>query len=184
MKTDPFKSCGFYWVFHICWHIECSTFTASSFRIGNCSTGIPSPPLAMCIVIIPKYLLDFAFQDVWLLVGDHTIMVIWVMIFFAQFCVFFPPLLNIFCFFRSIPFLSFIVPIFSWKVLLVSLIFLKRSLVFSIILFPLFLCIDHWGRLPYLSFLFLWNSAFRCVYLSFSPCLSHLFFSQLFVRPP
>ena len=28
-----------------CWHIECSTFTASSFRIWNSSTGIPSPPL-------------------------------------------------------------------------------------------------------------------------------------------
>ena len=28
--------------FPICWHIECSTFTASSFRIWNSSTGIPS----------------------------------------------------------------------------------------------------------------------------------------------
>ena len=26
------------WVFQICWHIECSTFTASSFRIWNSST--------------------------------------------------------------------------------------------------------------------------------------------------
>ena len=31
MKTDLFKSCGLCWVFQICWHIECSTFTASSF---------------------------------------------------------------------------------------------------------------------------------------------------------
>ena len=30
---------------------ECSTFTASSFRIWNSSTGIPSPPLALFIVI-------------------------------------------------------------------------------------------------------------------------------------
>ena len=46
--------------------------------------------------------------------SDHTIMIIWVMkTFFVQFfCVFLPPLLNIFCF-RSIPFLSFIVPIFA-----------------------------------------------------------------------
>ena len=36
---------------------------------------------------------------------------------------------------RSIPFLSFIVPIFAWNVPLVSLIFLKRSLVFPILLF-------------------------------------------------
>ena len=28
------------------------------------------------------------------------------------------------------------------------------------------------------------NSAFRCLYLSFLPCFSLLFFSQLFVRPP
>ena len=33
MKTDLFQSCGHCWVFSICWHIECSTFTASSFRI-------------------------------------------------------------------------------------------------------------------------------------------------------
>ena len=32
MKTDLFQSCGHCWVFQICWHIECSTFTASSFR--------------------------------------------------------------------------------------------------------------------------------------------------------
>ena len=33
MKSDLFQSCGHCWVFQICWHIECSTFTASSFRI-------------------------------------------------------------------------------------------------------------------------------------------------------
>jgi len=27
MKTDLFQSCGHCWVFQICWHIECSTFT-------------------------------------------------------------------------------------------------------------------------------------------------------------
>ena len=32
MKTDLFQSCGHCGVFQICWHIECSTFTASSFR--------------------------------------------------------------------------------------------------------------------------------------------------------
>ena len=43
MKTDLFQSCGHCWVFQICWRIECSTFTASSFRIWNSSSGIPSP---------------------------------------------------------------------------------------------------------------------------------------------
>ena len=28
MKTDLFQSCGHCWVFQICWHTECSTFTA------------------------------------------------------------------------------------------------------------------------------------------------------------
>ena len=42
------------WVFQIFWHIECSTFTASSFRIWNSSTGIPSPPLALFVVMLPK----------------------------------------------------------------------------------------------------------------------------------
>ena len=50
MKTDLFQSCGYCWIFQICWHIECSTFTTSSFRIWNRSTGIPSPPLALFIV--------------------------------------------------------------------------------------------------------------------------------------
>jgi len=54
MKTDLFQSCGHCWVFQICWHIECSTFTASSFRIWDSSTGIPSPPLALFIVMLPK----------------------------------------------------------------------------------------------------------------------------------
>ena len=54
MKTDLFQSCGHCWVFQICWHIECSTFTASSFRIWNSSTGIPSPLLALFIVMLLK----------------------------------------------------------------------------------------------------------------------------------
>ena len=49
-----FQSCGHCWVFQIFWHNECSTFTASSFRIWNSSTGIPSPPLALFIVMLSK----------------------------------------------------------------------------------------------------------------------------------
>ena len=54
MKTDLVQSCGHCWVFQICWHIEWSTFTASSFRIWNSSTGISSPPLALFIVMLSK----------------------------------------------------------------------------------------------------------------------------------
>ena len=53
MKTDLFQSCGHSWVFQICWHIECSTSTALSFRIWNSQAGIPSPPLALVIVKFP-----------------------------------------------------------------------------------------------------------------------------------
>ena len=37
-----------------CWHIECSILTVSSFRIWNSSPGIPSPPLALFLVMLPK----------------------------------------------------------------------------------------------------------------------------------
>ena len=54
MKTDLFQSCDHSWVFQICWHIECSTFIASSFRIWKSSTGIPSPPLALFVAMLSK----------------------------------------------------------------------------------------------------------------------------------
>ena len=54
MKTDLFQSCGHCWIFHICWHIEGSTWTASSLNIWNSLAGIPSPLLALLLVIIPK----------------------------------------------------------------------------------------------------------------------------------
>ena len=50
----PFLFCGQCWLFQICWCIECSTFTASSFRTWNSSTGIPSCPLALFILLLPK----------------------------------------------------------------------------------------------------------------------------------
>ena len=52
MKTDLFQSCGHYWVFQICWHIECTTLTSYSLRIWNSSTGIPSSLLALFIVML------------------------------------------------------------------------------------------------------------------------------------
>ena len=82
----------------------------------------------------------------------------------------------------SIPFLSFIEPIFAWNVPLVSLIFLKRSLVFAILLFLLISL--HWSLRKAFLFLLavLWNSTFKWVCLFFSPLT--LAFSQLSVRPP
>ena len=54
MKIGLFQSCGHCWVFHICWHIECNTLVASSFRILNSSARIPSPPLALLAAVLPK----------------------------------------------------------------------------------------------------------------------------------
>ena len=48
----PFQSCVHCWVFQICWNIEWSTFTALSFRIWNSLAWLPSPPLALFIVML------------------------------------------------------------------------------------------------------------------------------------
>ena len=99
MKTDLFQSCGPCWVFQICWHIEFSTLTASSFRIWNSSTGIPSHPLALFIVMLPKAHLTSPSRMSGSGEWSHHDDYLGVKIFFVQFfCVFLPPLLNIFCF--------------------------------------------------------------------------------------
>ena len=78
-------------------------------------------------------------------------------------------LLIFFASVRSLPFLSFIEPIFAWNVPLLSLIFLKSSLVFHILLFSSISL--RWSlRKAFLSLLaVLWNSEFIRISLSFSP---------------
>ena len=100
MKTDLFQSCGHCWVFQICWHIECNTLTASSFAIWNSSARIPSPPLSLFVMMLPKAHLTshsrmsgsrWMITPLWLSGSWRS--------FFVQFfCVLLPPLLNIFCF--------------------------------------------------------------------------------------
>ena len=85
---------------------------------------------------------------------------------------------------RSIPFLSFILPVFAWSVPLISLIFLKRSLFFPLYCFTLFLSISHWERLSYLFLLFFGTLHSDVSVFPFLLCLSLVFFTQLFVRPP
>jgi len=70
---------------------------------------------------------------------------------------------------RSLLFLSFIVPIFAWNVPLIVLFFLKRSLIFPILLFSS-ISLHFSLKKAFLSHLaFHWNSAFSWLYLSFSP---------------
>ena len=169
MKTDLFQSCGHCWVFQICWHIECSTFTASSFRIWNSWTGIPLPPLSLFVVMLPKaHLMSNSRMS-----GSRWVSTaswlsgLWRSFLYSSsaYCC---HLLISSASVRSIPFLSFIEPIFAWNVPLVSLIFLTRSLVFPILLFSSISL--HWSlRKPFLSFLaILWNPVSKWVCLSFS----------------
>jgi len=182
MKTDLFLSCDNYWVFQICWHIECSTFTASSFRIWNSSSGIPSPPLALFVVILPKAHLTshsrmsgsrLAITPLWLSGSNNFLYSTSV-----YSCYLF---LISWASFWSIPFLSFIVPIFTWNVPLLSLIFLKRCVGFPLLLFSS-ISLHRSLMKALLSLLAIfWNSAFKWVYLSFSPLpLASLLFSAIY----
>ena len=131
MKTALFQSCGHCWVFQICWHIECSTFTVSSFRIWNSSTGIPSSPLALFIVMLPKAHLTWHSR---MSVSRWVITPSWLSELWRSF-LYSSSVYSCHLFLVSSPsvryirFLSFIEPIFVWNVPLVSLIILKRSLV-------------------------------------------------------
>ena len=187
MKTDLFQSCGRCWVLQICWHIEWSTFTASSFKIWNSSTRIPSPPLALFIVMLPQAHLTshsrmsgsrWVITPSWLSGSCRS--------FLCSSSVYSCHLFLLsYASVMSIPLLSFIVPIFAWNIPLVSLIFLKRSLVFPILLFSSISL--HWSlRKAFLSLpALLWNSAFRWVCLSFSPLyVSEVKGSQLCLWPP
>ena len=137
MKTDLFQSCGHCWVLQICWHIEWSTFTASSFRIWNSSTGIPSPPLALFVVMLSKAYLTshsrmsgsrWVITPSWLS-GSWRSFLYSASVYYCQLFLISPASV------RSMSFLSFIEPIFAWNVPLVSLIFWESSVVFPILLF-------------------------------------------------
>ena len=123
MKTDLFQSCGHCWVFQICWHFECSTFTASSFRIRKSSTRIPSHPLALFLVILPKAHLTLCSR----MSGSGWVTPLWLSGSWRSFLCSYMYSCHLFFIssasLRSIPFLSFIVPVFKWNVPMVSLIF-------------------------------------------------------------
>ena len=175
-----FQSCGHYWVFQMCWHIECSTSTESFFRIWNSSAGIPSPLRPVFVVMLPKHHLISDSQHIWL--SHHCSPFLYS--FSVSSCHLF---LISSASVRSLTFLSFILPIFAWNVPLVSLVFLKRSLVFPSIVFRLFSSISLHCSLKkaFLSLLAvlgtLHSDGYVFLFLLF---LLLLFFSQLFVRSP
>ena len=185
MKTDLFQSWGHCSLFQICWCIECNTLTATSFRIWNSSAGISSPPLVLFIVFPKAHLTSHSKISV----SRWVITPLWLSGSWRYFLysssvysclLFLTPYASV----RFMPFLFFIVPIFAWNFFLVSLIFLKWSLIFPFYCFPLFLCIRHLGWLSYLSLLFFGTLHSNGYIFPFLLCLSFLLFSQLFVRPP
>ena len=122
-----FQSCGHRWVLQICWHIKWSSFTASSFRIWNSSTGIPSPPLALLIMTLPKAHLTSHSRmcDSRCMVTPLYLSGSWRSFLYSS-SVYYCHLFLIFsASVRSIPFLSFIMSIFAWNGPLWSLIFLN-----------------------------------------------------------
>ena len=90
-------------------------------------------------------------------------------------------------FFRSMPFLPFFFFFCTHlyiKYSLVSVILLKRSLVFPILLFSSISCIIHLGKHSYLSLLFFVTLHSDGCTFPFLLCVLLLFFTQLFIRPP
>ena len=159
--------------FQTCWHIECSTFTASSFRIWNCLTGIPSLPLALFMVVFPKAHLTSHSR----MSGSRWVTTpSWLSGSLRSFLCSSLYSCHLFllssAFVRSIPFLSFVVTIFAWNVPFVSLIFLKRSQVFPILFFSSISL--HWLlRKVFLCLLAIFGTLHSngYIYLSFSPLL-------------
>ena len=123
MKTDFFQTCDHCWIFQICWHIECSTFVASSYRIWNSSTGIPSPPLALFV----KLTLHSRMSG-----SRWVITPLWLSVSWRSF-LYSSSVYSCYLFLissasvRSLPFLSYIVPIFAWNVSLGISNFLEEN---------------------------------------------------------
>ena len=132
-------TCGHCWVFQICWYIECSSLIASSFRSWNSSAGIPSPPLALFIVMLPKaHLTSHSSMSgsKWV-ITPLSLSGSWRSFLYSS-SVYSCHLLISSASVRSLLFLSFTVPVFAWNVPLVSPAFLKRSQTFPILAFLCF----------------------------------------------
>ena len=115
------------WIFQICWHTECKTLMESSFRNLN-SSGISLDPLALLTVMLLKAHWLHTAECLGLWVINHTIIVIQFIISFlySSSMYFFHLFLIHLSFTRSLPFVSFTLPIwvecslevsnYSWRV--------------------------------------------------------------------
>ena len=149
MKTDLFQSCGHCWVFQICRHIECSTFKASSFRIWNSSTGIPSPPLALFVVMLPKAHLTShsrMYGSRWVIIPSW-LSGSWSSFLYSSSVYSYHLFLLSSASIRSILFLSFIVPIFAFSLGISNFLEEISSLSHSIVFLYFFTLITEEGFL-------------------------------------
>ena len=168
MRIDLSQSCGHCWAFQICWHTECSTLIASSFRIWNSLAEIPSPSLDLLTAVLPKaYLTSHSRMS-----GSGWVTTPWwlseSLSFFVQFFhVFFPSLLDLFCFYYI-----FTVSIVYWAHL-----WMKFS-------FDIFNFLEEISSLSSSDVFLCFFALFIDEDLFVFPCYSLLFFLQLFVKPP
>ena len=173
MKIDLFKSYGHCWVFQTCWHISCNTLIASSFRIFKqlswnsiTSTSFISSSTSLSPFTSQSRISASGWVTTpsWLSGSLKSFLYS----FFVYSCHLF---LISYASIISLSFLSFIVPVFAWNVSLIAPIFLKRSLVFPLLLFSS-ISLHCSLKKAFLSLLaILWNSAFSSGYLSLSPLL-------------
>ena len=173
MKNDLFQFCHHCWVCQICWHIECSTLTASSFSVLNSTPGIPSCLLVLFIEMLHKaHLTSYSrmsgsrwvttpsslsrsFRSVQSLSLEYSYPVCSCHSFLISSASVMSP-----------PFPSFIILTPAWYIPLISPIFLKRLLVLSILLFSSISLYCSFKKV-FLSLLAIhWNSALSCMYLS------------------
>ena len=133
MRIDLFQSCGHCQVFQICLYNKCNALMASSFRVLNSSTGIPLHPQAFLTqCFLRPTLLSRMSGSGWLMTPSQQSSLVHLDLFYAVFSMY-----SFHFFFissmstRSLPFISFILPIFGKSVPLASQIFLMRSLVFQ-----------------------------------------------------
>ena len=184
MKTEIFQSCGLCWVFQICWHIQCSTLKQQ--HLLGFETDQLQFQLALFVVMLSKAHLPSHSRMSGSRWADHTTVVIGV--------------INIFLWSSSVYFchLFFISSASHRFLLFLSLLCLSlhemlktdlsnfcdeiSSLSHCIIFFCLYTVHLRWSSVLSLLFSRTLHSV-RCIF-PFFPCLSLLFFPQLFVRPP
>ena len=166
----------------MCWPTVCSALIASSFRILSSSTGIPSPPLASLAAILPETHLTSHSR----MSGSRWVTTSWWLS--RSLRAFLYSSVSSWHFLASLLLLGPLLCVFyganpCMKCSLVPPIFLKRSVVFPILLSSS-TSLHCSLKKTFSSLLFSETlHSVGCIF-PFLPCLSLLFFAWLVVKPP